>query len=198
MPIDKIDLIIRGLTFLIILAGVIIALKNLSVIAKTRKLGVINSFLEELQSSEDSRRYIFQKFQFETIGKLSKKDIEEAEKVVNSLNRICLLLDSKLVNGKVVFGLCHTVIIRCEYKLKGFISENEKMIGGRYGRRTIGLTNRAKKYHDSYKKHRCMPINMYTGEGNSIQIYNTIISKSLYKRYAQKFEWFWRRLWRKF
>jgi late competence protein required for DNA uptake (superfamily II DNA/RNA helicase) len=192
------DVIISLSSYITILIGIVIAVRNLKIIAKSQKLEVINNFINELKTNEEARKFLFQKFQFTSLDKMNVKSINEIEKVINSLNRISLLLDNKLVEAEIIFGLCHTMIIRCEYQLKEFIKQKEIAIGGRYGRRITKLTERAKKFHDSKKYHRYNPINIYSLNNNPVEVYKTILGNTFEEKLNNHLEWFWRRLWKKF
>ncbi len=192
------NVIISLSSFITILIGVVIALKNLKIIAKSQKLDVLDNFINELKTSEDARKFLYQIFKSARLNKLNEKSISEIEKVINSLNRICLLLDNELIDAEIIFGLCHTMIIRCEFQLREYIKQKEKSIGGRYGRRITKLAERAKKFHDSYKKHRLNPININIVGKNSIEVYKTFIGNTFEEKINNQLEWFWRRLWKKF
>ena len=192
------NVLISFSSLVVVVIGIVIALKNLKIIAKSQKLEVLDSFINELKGNEGSRKFLFQSFKFESIDKLDETSTAEIEKVINSLNRICLLLDNKLIDANVIFGLCHTMIIRCEYQLRPYIQEKEKKIGGKYGRRINKLTVRAKKFHDSYKYHRTNPIKIDIHGSKSKEIYKTIIGNSFEERLNNKLEWCWRRVWKMF
>lgn len=189
------NVIISLSSLIVVVFGIVIALKNLSIIAKSQKLEVLDSFINELKANENSRKFLFKKYKFETIDKLDENSVNEIEKVINSLNRISLLLDNKLIDSNVIFGLCHTMIIRCEFLLRDYISAKENIIGGRYGMRIIKLTSRAKKFHDTYKYHRSRPININL-EKESIKIYETTLGNSFEEKLNNQLEWSWRRLWK--
>jgi len=195
---NNLELFITVATFIFVVVGAFIAIKELKIIAKSHKLGVLDTFINELKENELSRKYLFQSFNFESIEKMNEESKTEVEKVINSLNRICLLLDNKLIEPNVVFGLVHTMIIRCEYKLRDYIIDKENRQGGKYGRRINKLANRAKKFHDSYNYHRNSPIYININGKESIEIYSTNFGNSFRERVNNKLEWAWRRLWKQF
>jgi hypothetical protein len=190
--------LISLISLVVVVIGIIIAVKNLKIIAKSQRLEVIDKFINELQSNEVARKFLFKEFRFVSIDSMDEKSICEVEKVINSLNRICLLIDNKLIDAEIIFGLCHTMIVRCEYQLREYIRQKEESIGGRYGRRITKLTERAKKFHDSYKNHRCNPIKINKVGFDSIIIYTTFIGNSFEEKLNNQLEWLWRRLWKLF
>lgn len=193
---ENLNVLISLSSLIIVTIGIFIAIKNIKIIAKTQKLEVINSFLDELRENESAREFLFKEYKFVTLDKMDRKSICEVEKVINSLNRICLLLDNKLINAEIILGLCHTMIIRCEYKLRDYIKDKEKAIGGRYGRRIIRLTKKAKNFQDSYKNHRSNPVKIHKIGTNPIIVYKTIIGNSFKEKLSNHLVWFWRRLWK--
>jgi hypothetical protein len=194
---SSIELFITIATFILVTVGIIVAIKDLKIIAKSHTLEVLDKFTNELKEHESARKYLFQSFKFESIDKVNEKSKTEVEKVINSLNRISVLLDNKLIASNIVFALCHTQIIRCEYLLKDYIEAKQTKMGGRYGQRIRKLANRAKKFQDSYKYHRNNPISLIRGK-ESFEIYRTDFGSSFYKRNKNKLEWTWRRMWKQF
>jgi hypothetical protein len=191
------NILISLSSLIVVVVGIVIALKNLKIIAKSQKFEVLDSFIKELKDNEESRKFLFKKYKFESLNKLDEDSIKEVEKVINSLNRISLLLDNKLIDADVIFGLCHTMIIRCEYQLRSYIKEKEAIIGGRYGMRIFKLTKRAKKFHDSYKYHRCKPLSVNLNK-ETVEIYKTDIGKDFEEKLNNQLEWSWRRIWKQF
>jgi hypothetical protein len=198
ISVEQWNVIISLSSLVVLLVGIIVAVKNLKIIARSQRLDVINSFIKELKAHEESRKFLFKEYKFVSIEYMEEKSIVEIEKVINSLNRISLLLDNKLIEPQVIFGLCHTMIIRCEYQLREYIKAKEKIVGGRYGRRISKLATRAKKFHDSYEYHRCNPIYIYGSNHSSKEIYRTTIGTTFEEELNNQLEWFWRRLWKNF
>lgn len=184
--------VISAFQGMIILVGAIVALRNLKVISKAHKINAIDKFTEDLSRVENDRQYLYQEFQFDEKQTVLKDKDQRVNNIINSLNRISLLIDNKLLSAEVVFALCHTMIIRCEFKLRQYIEFQESQIGGRYGRRVLRLARKAKLYHDSHPHQRANVIKLYTGK-ESIVIYKTEMQTGFLTKKAQLFEWWLRR-----
>ena len=89
------------------------------------------------------------------------------------MNRIGLLIDSKVLNPELVFSICHTVIIRCWFKLEPYITFHEEMLGARYGRRIKKLAKRAQRFHDVRPFQRKKAIKLYDASGRQFIVYQT-------------------------
>jgi len=193
---EELTAIFTGISTLIIIIGAIVAIINLRVIAKTQILDSVREFLEELKDTAEDRGFLFNKFNFssqkpEEIPPETEKRIQN---VVNSLNRIGFLLENRLLSSRLVFSICHPMIIKCCHKLKEYVRYRESRVGGRYGRRLDRLDIRAKTFHDANPQHRTSAIKFYPGPGKEpIIIYQTTIKKGL-DGLKQKINWNIRRL----
>jgi len=98
------------------------------------------------------------------------------------------------VPKKQIFHTCHSVFIRCWYKLKPYAKYQEQMIGSRYARRVALLDKRAKLYHDIYPQHRITKIKFYqSSQDKSIVIYETKFKKG-WMGFLQRISRFFRRI----
>ena len=174
-------LIFTGISTLVLIISVPIAIMNLISIVKAFKLEAITKFLKEFSDTEEDRKFLFREFSFDEKKQHSLPDDEEKKinNVINSLNRIGLLIDSGVIKHEVVFSLCHTVIIRCWYKLEPYITFREKLLGARYGRRIRKLTERAKRFHDIRPFQRNKPIKIFDANGDDTIIYRTEYKKGI-------------------
>ena len=178
-----------ALGFFVVLIGTIIALRNLAIIRRTHELQAFESFIDELQSCAEDRKFLFQYSFPPNLAAIPPSDIQRLENVVNFLNRIGLLLENHILPPRFVFGMTHTVIIRCCYKLSDFLKYQETRIGGRYGRRLLQLAARAKRYHDTRAVHRKTKIGIFEGSRGSTVIYETVTKKG-WRRLLQQAGWY--------
>lgn len=175
--------------FFVVLIGTIIALRNLAIIRRTHELQAFESFIDELQRSAEDRKFLFQYSFPPNLNAIPPIDIQRLENVVNFLNRVGLLLENDILPPRFVFGMTHTVIIRCCYKLRDFLQYQENRIGGRYGRRLLQLAERAKRYHDIRPVHRKTKISIFEGSRGSTVIYETAQNQD-WRRIPQQAVWF--------
>lgn len=181
--------IFTALGFFVILIGTIITLRNLAIIRRTHELQAFESFIDELQCCAEDRKFLFQYSFPANLTAIPPSDIQRLENVVNFLNRIGLLLEKNILPPRFVFGMTHTVIIRCCYKLRDFLQYQETRIGGRYGRRLFQLDERAKRYHDIRAVHRKTIISIFEGSRGSTVIYETA-QKRGWRRSPQQALWY--------
>lgn len=183
---NEIILALFGFVFVFI---ILFILKRINIISQFFKLSAFEKFNEYLKESVEERFFLYQYNGLPS--ELTKEEEQKFQKVINSLNKISVMLEFKMIPPKLVFGICHTLIIRCEYKLGYYMDYQELKIGGRYGRRVRKLAKRAKKYHDVNPMHRIHPIKLTQGD-KTIIIYET----KYYDGFAgiiQKLEWYLRR-----
>ncbi len=192
---EELSTIFLGITTIIIFLGTIIAIRNLRVIRKTQSLESVLAFLNDSANVSEDRRFLLREFNFMlNKPKLSEENEKRVKNVINSFNRIGLLIENRLLPSKFVLSIHHSQIIRCWYKLEDYISYNENLIGGRYGRRIARLVTKAKRYHDSNKKHRVTQIKIYSIKGKEpFLIYETNIRTGLHGLF-QKLVWMLRRV----
>lgn len=178
--------ILELLKTLVVIIGPIIALVNFRVISNSHKLGAIIKFNEDLIQYEDDRRFLYQEFSINST--LEEKDEKKIRNVINSLNRISMMIDNKLISSNIVFALCHTMIIRCNFKLQDYIKYQQSLLGGRYGKRIIKMAQNAKRYHDCIPEHRRTIIYLYDNK-NRVYVYKTKLSKNKGLRIFYYFKW---------
>lgn len=168
----------------------IIAIPQLFEMSRSGRMESTLAFIEKLKESSDDRRIVYSQLpdnqdEMENISpELRKKTLN----IVNALNELGTLLEENMIDKRIFFGMCHTIIIRGWYKLELFVRHEESKIGGRYGRRIERLDKRAKLYHDINKKHRITVIKIPIGTETRV-IYETKIEVGL-KRIQQKIKWF--------
>lgn len=149
--------VIAGLVFGVPTAW--IGLRSLRVMSQTRELESVTRFLEYLDETTDNRRAIMHDIDLSGGCTTFTKEQEQIlQSVVNLLNRIGFMMDARLLSPKLLFGMCHTMIIRCCYILEPYVKYHEEKIGGRYGRRLEKLARQAQFYHDAKPDHRVTKI----------------------------------------
>lgn len=191
---DEWQAIFAGLSFLTVLVGTILAIRNLQVIRRTHELEAFNMFVKELEASKEDRRFVYFYHFPDHLDDIPADDFRRIENTVNFINRIGLLVEQDILPPKFVFGMTHTVIIRLAFKLKKFLRLQEQRIGGRYGRRLLRIEKRAKLYHDVRPQHRRTIIKLYSGEeGESLVVYETEF-KNGWAGVIQRICWFVRDL----
>ena len=191
------DTVLDILKTLVIVIGTIIAVFNLRIIAKRQQLESVREFLKDLLDTSEDRKFVIRDFDFSLHSPPLSEELEKkVRNVINLLNRIGLLIESNLLPPKIVFGLSHTLIIRCWYKLHDYITFQESRIGGRYGRRIERMALRAKLYQDINPYHRATKIRIDLNHGREpTVIYETSINSGL-KGLWQRIIWFLRRIFR--
>ena len=119
IPNDTWSLILTAISTLIVFFGVPVALANLRIISRAYRLESLSKFLDELSASEQDRIFLFNEFERkDDYSDLDEASEEKIKNVVNTLNRIAMLIENGVVSPSSVFGICHTLIIRCSYKLE--------------------------------------------------------------------------------
>jgi len=175
LSIDSWTLVLTAISTGVVLLGVPIAIYNLRIITRTHHLQSLTKFMDDLSSTEKERLYLHR--EFDRNGDHSKLDRESENKikqVINSLNRIGMLIENKVLSPESVLSISHTVIIRCFYMLEPYINYKESEIGGRYGRRIRRLDERAKRFHDIRPHQRITKIKVQNKDGSYV-IYETKI-----------------------
>ncbi|MCU7933943.1 MAG: hypothetical protein KZQ99_03565 [Candidatus Thiodiazotropha sp. (ex Dulcina madagascariensis)] len=176
IPAELFTLFLTGLSTLVIVIGMPIALINLKLIARTLQFQSVSRFMDELGEASDERRFVYREFDRDCdFTKLDSETIKKIEKVINSLNRIYLFIDNKTLPPEQVLSISHTVIIRCWYKLENYIKYKEKALGARYARRIEKFYYRACRFHDIRPHQRINAIKLEYADGSSIEIYRTRI-----------------------
>lgn len=163
---------------LIISLGLVIALYNLRLLIRSQTMQSASQFLDFLESCKSDRHIIYNEFVFDPNHpeELPQEHREAAERVIDSLNRIAMFIENKLLKPEFVFSLCHTVVIRCWFKLEPYAAYKEQQIGGRYARRVKRLDVRAKSFHDIRPHQRITSIKIQTPQSEKntpIVIYKT-------------------------
>lgn len=174
--------IFAGIGTSVIVIGTIIALMNLRVISKNQHLASVREFTKDLTETAEDQKFVLQEFNFslKDPNPLPSEIERKVQNVVDALNRIGLLMENGLLSSKLVFSICHTMIIRLWYKLEPYVQYHEVRIGGRYGRRLARLATRAKRYHDAKPQHRITKIKIDPGpEKEPFIIYETTIKQGL-------------------
>ena len=169
-------LLCTGLGTAIVLIGVPIAVINLKLIRRTFQLEAVSRFMDELTETSDERRYVYTKFKREAdFSRLDLESVNKVERVINTLNKIGLLIENDMLSPELVLSISHTVIIRCWYKIELYIKYREGVLGGRYGKRIERLYARACRFHDIRPHQRINPIKIDCESGENIIIYRTTV-----------------------
>lgn len=194
LPKDMLELILSAINTLIILIGVPIAIINLVAITRTHHLQAVSQFMQDLAATADDRRFIYREFCFaESTKPISAEAKTRADNVINFLNRVGLLIENRLLSPEMVLSICHTVIIRCWYKIGDYVRYQESLLGGRYGRRLERLVERAKAFHDIRPHQRWHPVLLDDGSGRPMIIYQTEVENGC-GVIKQRFVWFIKRI----
>lgn len=185
---ESLTLLLTTISTGVILLGVPIAIYNLRVISRTHHLQSLSKFMDDLSSTEVERLYLYRDFDRKSdYDSLDKESGAKVKKVINSLNRIAMLIENKLLSPESVLSISHTVIIRCFYMLEPYILYQEEKIGGRYARRIRRLDERAKKFHDIRPHQRINKIKIQNTNGSHV-IYETDIRSGV-KGIVQRLMW---------
>ncbi|MGA9347246.1 MAG: hypothetical protein WBW48_00385 [Anaerolineae bacterium] len=186
-------LVFSALNTLAVIIAAAIALPQLVEISRTGRLEGTLAFIEKIRQASNAREVIYKSLpsDVEAMASLSPEIRSKAIQVINSLNELGVLLEGSMIDRALFFGVCHTMIIRCWYKLKPFAEYEEGRIGGRYARRIEGLDRRAKIYHDINPQHRVTAIKLAVGD-ESVVIYQTVV-KSGVRELIQRIVWAVRR-----
>ena len=104
--------VFAGLSFVTLLIGTVLAIRNLNIIRGTHELEAYNKFIEELDSTADDRRFVYRYHFPEKLEDIPIEDLRRLEKVVNSLNRIGLLMEAGILPPGLVFETAYPTIIR--------------------------------------------------------------------------------------
>lgn len=182
--------IFSGVSLLIVGIGMVIGIRNLIIIRKTHQLEAFNIFIEELESTREDRKLLYLLSIPHSLDEINPDDLQRLEKVTNSLNRIGLLIEEGILPRAFVFGITHTMIIRCYYKLEPFLRMQEAKIGGRYGRRIARIDRRAKLYHDIRPQQRRTKIMLHNPADSSSRLVYESEIKSGVGGLLQQLSWF--------
>lgn len=172
-------LLLTAISTGVVLLGVPIAIYNLRIITRTHHLQSLTKFMDDLSSTEKERLFLHRDFDRNGAHSSLDYDTEDKiKKVINSLNRIGMLIENKVLSPESVLSISHTVIIRCFYMLEPYIDYKEGQIGGRYGRRIKRLDERAKQFHDIRPHQRINKIKVQNSAGSYV-IYETKVKSGV-------------------
>lgn len=179
--------IILILQAIVIVFGIPIALYNIRAIARGNRMQSTSHFLDYLEATRDERRHLYQNCNFSNPKETSEEDEICAKSIIDSFNRIAVLIENDMLDPELVFSTCHTVVIRCWYRLEPYARYQETLIGGRYARRVERLFERAKKFHDIRPHQRIHPIRISFGD-QSIIVYETFLKTGI-RGFLQRITW---------
>jgi hypothetical protein len=169
-------------TGVIVLAGAVIAIRNLSIIAKANRLSAYEAFTKRWEAVHAARLFVLESFDFDPDSPptLDSEIGLKLRDVINGFNEIGLLIDRGILPVQYVLSLCYSDFIRCHYRLQPYLEYREGELGVRYGRRLAKMAQRARNYHDARSHNRSRPVKVRArGSSKYITIYETYIKTGL-------------------
>jgi len=166
-----------------LLLSVVYAYKSLKEMARNQRLGAAQLLYQELKSTEKDRSDIISKI-FTTIDpekgyneienydvtKLNNDDITKIRNIINSFNRLGLLIENDTISQHMVFSICYPAIIQSWAVCESYANNYQNLIGVPYARRVERLAKMAKNYLDSNSKANNSALYL-THSNNRILIY---------------------------
>ncbi len=183
-------------TGVIILAGAVIAVRNLGIIAKANRLNAYEAFTKRWGAVHAARLFVLEAFDFDPNSppSLDSEIGLKLRDVINNFNEIGLLIDRRILPAQYVLSLSYSDFIRCHYRLQQYLEYREAELGVRYGRRLAKMAQRARNYHDAWPHNRSRPVRMRArGSSKYITIYETYIKSGL-PGIIQRSSWLVRRI----
>ena len=129
-----------------------IAYRELSEVANSRHLDIADRLFEELNSQEniEARRKVFQNLQAdpeEGMKEISADDREAVKRVLNSLDRVAFMTQSRWIPDDVIMPWMHPMIAKSWQKLKPYVEYERKRRNEPYYYRYVGeLAERTRKW----------------------------------------------------
>jgi hypothetical protein len=161
--------------------------------ARSLRLQGTMHFLDEFEEARNELSWVASELPADyTMEGLSEDHRRKIDRVINCLNGIGLLIESGLLDKRLVFGIAHSVFIRCWHVLRRYAESKERLLGTRYGRRLARLDRRAKLYHDLMPDHRVTEVLLPHKSDKPIVIYKTIKAKG-FRGLIQRSMWRFRR-----
>lgn len=158
---------IAAANLVIVIVAALLGLRQLTSLAAESRFNGAIAFQELTRSHEQSVWHVLDEFPVITdvteIESLDPKLLQHARLVVNALNDIGQLVEERMIDQRLYFGLMHGQILRLVFLLEPFLRWEESRIGGRYGRRLLRIANRARRYHDARPIHRTTAITLRRG-----------------------------------
>jgi hypothetical protein len=151
----------------VVVLATLFGLRQLRSLASEGRFNGAIAFQELTRNHEQSVWHVLEEFPVVTdvaeIDALDSEMLRHARLVVNALNDIGQLVEERMVDQRLYFGLMHGQILRLVFLLEPFLRYEESKIGGRYGRRLLRIANRARRYHDMRSIHRTTMITVRRG-----------------------------------
>lgn len=189
------NLLIQAAVLLAVIIGAIVGVRQLREVANQSRFAATHAFHTILRENAELFRTVLVELTprrtVEQIEDLGPEVRARARLAVNTLNDLGQMLEERMIDGHVFFGLTHSQVIRLAYVLKPFCLWEEERIGGRFGRRLDRLDVRAKRYHDSSPLQR--PTVLYIQDaGGRVEVYRTDARNGL-SGVVHRLGWWWRR-----
>ncbi len=188
-----------------LLIGIYYTYRSLREMSRSQRLSSAQQLFEELKSTEEARLVITKKIlttidnysdkdQIKNydINKFDNNDKEKIRFIINSINRLGLLMENDILSQKFVFSICYPVLIQSWAMCEAYANDYQILIGVPYARRVERTAKRAKNYFNSISPNQEGKINLVF-EKKTIEIYTTINNSGL-KGFFQKINFKWMKL----
>jgi len=169
----------------IIALGIIYGYYSLKEMARNQRLSAAKMLYEELEKTENDRREIMKKIssfpnfknnnfdlQILDLSLFSEDDKIKIRNIINSFNRIGLLIETDTISQILVLSICYPAIIQSWAISEAYANNYERKIGVPYARRVQRLANMAKNYFNSNPKNRGNSVNLVS-EDYTMELYRT-------------------------
>ena len=175
----------------IVAVGIVYGYYSLKEMARNQRLSAARLLYEELEKTENERREIIKKIG--SIPNIVNKDFNlknlelsvftdedklNLRKVINSFNRIGLLIETDTISQILVLSICYPAIIQSWAISEAYANDYQKKIGVPYARRVQRLSKMAENYFDSNPKNWENEINLVMNDFSK-QIYRTNKQKGI-------------------
>lgn len=179
-----------------LLIGIYYTYRSLREMSRSQRLSSAQQLFEELKSTEEARLVITKKI-LTTIDENPKKELkdfdvskfndndkEKIRSIINSINRLGLLMENDILSQKFVFSICYPVLIQSWAMSEAYANEYQKLLAVPYARRVERTAKRAKNYFNSIYPNKEEKINLVFDQ-RTVEIYKTINNSGL-KGFFQK------------
>lgn len=184
----------------VVAVGIVYGYYSLQEMARNQRLSSAKILYEELEKTEKDRREIIKKistfsnvidetFDCKTmdVSLFSEEETLKIRNIINSFNRIGLLIETDTISQTLVLGICYPAIIQSWAICEAYANHYEKKIGVPYARRVERLAFMAQNYFDSNPKNKEKSINLVL-EKTTMKIYQTNHKGGL-GSFLQRIQW---------
>lgn len=184
----------------IVAVGIIYGYYSLKEMARNQRLSAAKLLYDELEKTENERREIIKKissfpdfknkeFDLKNLDLFLFSDDEKIKirNIINSFNRIGLLIETDTMSQILVLSICYPAIIQSWAIAEAYANNYERKIGVPYARRVQRLANMAKNYFDSNPKNRENSVNLVS-EDYTKELYRTKKETGIYA-FFQNAKW---------